>query len=70
MTIALGARPLPRDGARDPRWLASAALYLAAGASRGVAEPVGLQVVVPVVFLYIIGVVGLGNAPRPGRRPA
>jgi len=57
MTIALGARPVPRDRARDPLWLASAVLYLAAGASRWVAEAVGLQIVVPVVFLYI-GVVG------------
>ena len=32
-------------------------MYLAAGASRWVAEAVGLQVVVPVVYLYI-GVVG------------
>jgi hypothetical protein len=57
MTIALGARAVPPDRARDPLWLASAAVYLAAGASRWVAEAVGLQVVVPVVYLYI-GVVG------------
>jgi hypothetical protein len=54
MTITLYARPLPLDRARDPVWLATAALYFAATVSRWLAFAYGLQVVAPTMFVYII----------------
>jgi hypothetical protein len=54
MGLAVGSRFVPGgDRARDPVWLMTGALYAAASASRWIAAAAGVQIVVPMVLVYL-----------------
>jgi Glycosyltransferase family 87 len=70
MGLAVGSRIVPGGNrARDSVWLMTGALFAAASVSRWVAASAGLQVVVPLMLVYLAVLARLGRA-RPPAQPA
>src|SRR5262249_31674144 len=59
MGLALCSRPLPSGArARDPVWLLTGIVYAVASLSRLVAAASGIQIIVPVLMVYLIVLAG------------